>query len=319
MNENVRKTEKKNLRSRAVTLSLLFVALVFSVIYVIALNSSLGWFASHPYATADGMQVAVANDKYEILVEHTYEYDTLLEGSVFKYDDMDAFESKLEGSGYGYDLSATALATTTGIAFELRNEVAYHDAGIDYRFLMPGSCGTLTFYLRPLVSEDITAHFTISTEYFKKIYDSQQNMTIQQGNDPLVSDLLKGHLLLFTERTGTSVQNYKYNGLVDSDSLEFSTSEHSLCTTPGKTDCYELTPYWEWPPLYSEIANNISATTWEKKYPANLRTYIDAHRSYFFANNQSSSVLEDLIDAYNDADQTIGDHANYVTVEIQFN
>ena len=315
MEQNVTKNQKRDLISRVVTLSLLFIVLVFSVVYVISLNSSLGWFSSGGKLYAEGMQVAVATDQYDLLVDRTHEYDTVLAGEL-KYEDMDDFESKLETSEYGYDFSATALSMATGLAFELQNEVAYHDAGVDYRFLMPGACGTMTFYLKPVDDQDLTAHFTLTMDYFRKVYENGQ-VTIRHESDPVVTDLLKGHILLFTERTGTGVDNYKYGGLIDDGSFTYSTAEHSKSTKAGFTDCYEITFYWEWPPLYSEVTGNISETPWQKKYPAELATYISQHRSYFFAGSQSTTDMEELIDQYNDADQTIGEHANFVTVVIE--
>ena len=315
MNVNITKNEKRDLISRVVTLSLLFIVLLFAVMYVISLNSSLGWFSSGGTLRSEGMQVAIATETYDILVDRTHEYDTLISENELKYDDMDVFESTITASEYGYDLTATSLRLSNGLAFELQNEVAYHDAGVEYRFLMPGACGSMTFYLRPLNDEPLTVNFTLDIDYFKKVYENG-SVTVRQESDPYVEDLLKGHLLMFTERRGNSPDNYQYNGLLDTGSFTYNTADHSKCTKPGYTDCYEITIYWEWPPLYSELANNISDTAWGAKYPAALATYIDQHRSYFFAGNLSTNDLEDLIDEYNDADQTIGEHANFVTVII---
>ena len=316
MNNSATKKDKRDLISRVITLSLLFVVLVFAVLYVISLNSSLGWFASGNKDRAQGMQVVVATDQFDLLVDRTHEYDTVIAGEL-KYEDMDAFESTLETSEYAYDFSAIALSTTTGLAFELQNEVAYHDDGVDYRFLMPGACGSRTFYLRPANNQDLTVHCTLTMDYFRKVNENG-NMTIRKESNPLVMDLLKGHVLMFTERTGTGPQNYKYNGLLDNGTFTYNTAEHSSCSKPGYTDCYEITLYWEWPSLYSEVINNISETTWQKKYPAAMANYISQHRSYFFVGNQSTTELEDLIDEYNDADQMIGERANYVTVLIEW-
>ena len=305
---------KKDLINRVIVLTLLAVVLIFALIYIISLNLSLGWFASNLRDTASGMAVAASGEQFDLLVDRTSEYDSVLPGDIPKYENVSDFKADISGD---YSFVANSTASANGVAYELLNEVSYTDAGIPYNFLMPGSCGTITFYLRPKTEESITANLNISVNCYKRVVDGL-GYSFEEVDNQVVNDLLKGHILLFTERTGTGRENYKYDGLLTTGALIYDTSQHTKCTVPGKTDCYMITLYWEWPALYSEMSPDISTTPGEKRYPAGLRTYIDQNRDYFFTANQNSNDIQDLDDGYNDADQTIGEYANIMALSVTY-
>lgn len=307
---------KKDLVSRVITLALLFLVLLFAVIYIISLNLSLGWFSKSSQVTGENMEIAVSADKYDILVERTNEYETLLEGDVPKYADVPNFKNQLITEDYGYSFTASSTASVTGLAYELVNEETYSESGVDYRFLMPGSYGTMTFYLRPKVAEDIIVNFRLSIGCFEKVYDDG-DYVFSKVENPVVLNLLKGHILLFKERRGADAESYKYNGIMSDGRFSYNTAQNVLCNEVGKTDCYKITVFWEWPSLYYDLVDDISETRWEKRYPPELGTFIEQNRACFFASNQSSNDAEELNDGYNDGDQTIGEHASVVTVSMQ--
>ncbi|MBO4432108.1 MAG: hypothetical protein J5852_01115 [Clostridia bacterium] len=305
---------KKDLINRVIVLTLLFIVLVFALVYIVSLNLSLGWFASNKDVSASGMSVVAHSDKFDILINRTTEFDTMLPGDIPKYENVSDFKSELSGD---YSFTATSTGNANGIAYELVNEVAYSEGGNSYEFLMPGSCGTITFYLRPKTADDISLDFNLTVDCFKKVIDGM-GYSFEKVEEQLVNDLIKGHILLFTERRGANVDSYKYNGLITSGTLHYDTSENTKCTDPGKTDCYKIMLYWEWPALYSVVNSEISATAWEKRYPSELRTYINNNRGYFFAANQNSNDIQDLDDGYNDADQIIGEYANIMAISVTY-
>ena len=312
-----RSKNKKDLVGRVVTLTLLFLVLVFAVIYLISLNLSLGWFADNNGVTATGLQIAARGDQFDILVNRTAEYDTLIAG-LPKYEEVPNFKNQL-ATEENYSFTQNSTATADGLAYEIVNEVFYNDGGTLYNFLMPGSHGTMTFYIKPKVAGAIVANIGLTVNSYKKRFDGV-NYTYTKSTDPTVLNLLKGHMLLFTQRTGANAENYKYDGLITDGTITYDTSQHALCTEPGKTDCYKLVVYWEWPSYYSSIINNISVDGQPaKKYPAELGTYISDNLDYFLASNLNSSSIDELDDGYNDGDQIIGEHADFMAVSITVN
>ena len=304
---------KKDLISRVVVLALLFVVLLFAVIYIISLNLSLGWFSSNSQVEATGMSVATAGDQFDLLVDRTTEYDTLIEG-IPKYDNVSDFKYDL--STYeGYSFTANSTSAASSVAYELVNEVSYSESGTDYHFLMPGSCGTMTFYLRPKSATSVIANIDLSVLCYEKVVDGLGYAFDKVDNDDVLN-FLKGHILFFEGRTGVGTDNYKYSDLITDNTIIYDTREHIRCAEAGKTDCYEITVYWEWPPLYSEMISEISATAGQKRYPPELASYIEQNRNYFFATNQNSNDIDELDDGYNDADQTLGEHANIIAVSV---
>lgn len=318
METSTNKNQKKEIAGRVVTLTLLFLALVFASVYIVSMLSSLGWFSSDRKVRASDMTVTLSDDNYDILVERTSEYDTMIDANTPKYENMSDFKTKLMSPGYDYSFIKTSTSEGA-LAYELVNEYTYYDSATPYKHLMPGSYGTLTFYLRPKTNDDVVADIDLTLGCFKKMYDSNNNYVIQEETDQTVLDYLKGHILFFEGRTGNGSENFIYSDFINTDSFVYDTSEHQKCTDPGKTDCYKITLYWEWPLTYSDIEQNMSQTEGEMKYPPALQTYIEAYRNYFFAVNQSSSDLQELDDGYNDADQSIGVHADFIVVYMEFN
>lgn len=307
--------EKRNLVARAVTLALIFFALLFAVLYIISLSSSLGWFADMLRTSATGMSVAVASDDYTLLVERTNEFDSLLLGGAPKYEDVPALKTKLAAAPYNFDFAETSTASASALALELVNETVYTEDGVSYRYLMPGSCGTMTFYLRPNSAGDVVANLQLDLSCFFNEYVND-TLVLSEETDPAVINLLRGHILFFTGRTGNDQSDYKYNGLMDTGAFTYDTSEHVLCSDPGKTDCYKIELYWVWPMTYQDIADNTGAAAFDGIYPPELADFVNDSPECFFATNAGSSNIDELNDGYNDGDQTIGEHANSLVAYI---
>ncbi|MBR4910944.1 MAG: hypothetical protein IKZ47_06460 [Clostridia bacterium] len=314
MNSFNAKQDKKSVTGRAVILALLFLALIFAVLYVVTLNSSLGWFAQNRRVGGRNMQVGVESDTYDLLVERGTEYDTVLLGGDDKYPGIDTFKAAVAALGYSF--TATSTETSSEISFELVNEVATRSDGVDYYYLNPGACGTLTIYLKPKSGvSDVVAHLDISIGGYVNEYENDV-LVLNEMTSATALDLLKGHILFFTERTGASQEYYKYNGLITDGLLTYDTSQHAKSTKPGKTDCYEITLYWEWPVLYQNIYDMTGAAAFDDRYPPELTDYVDDNREYFFASIRNTNDLDVLNDEYNDGDQAIGENADFITVTI---
>ena len=311
-----KKAEKRSLVARAVMVALLFVALLFAVLYIISLSSSLGWFANMLRTSATGMSVAVASEDYALLVERNNEYDSLLLGGAPKYEDIPALKTKLAAAPYNFDFTEISTGSAGALALELDNETVYTEDGVNYRYLMPGSCGTMTFYLRPdTAGADVVANLKLDLGCFFNEYVND-TLVLSEETDPVVLDLLRGHILFFTDRTGNSPADYKYGGLMETGDFTYDTTEHVLCSDPGKTDCYKIVLYWEWPMTYQDIADGTGAAAFDDRYPPELADFVSNSPECFFATNAGSLDIDELNDGYNDGDQAIGEHANSLVAYI---
>ncbi len=294
-------TVKKMLILRLLFILLSGALLLFFTFY------SYAWFAKSSSVHSTGMSVVVSAETYDILIDRTTTYDT--------GHDYISGENELKDhlAANGYSLSATSTATASDIAFELVNEYSFEN----HRYIMPGSYGTLSFYIRPRIAgSGITARFSLNLGGYK--YDLEQNEMVAITSTSVLN-MLKGHILFFGERTGADHEHYVYDDLIDDGEFSFDSLGKSLCNEIGKTDCYKVTLYWEWPITYDAISDNIrSSDPYDtKKYPEELGDYLTDHEEYFFAVSLTSDKQEEKIDAYNDGDQTIGDGAVCLVVQMK--
>ncbi len=298
----------------AIPLALSFL-IVLGVVFNAVFRPSLGWFAGGTNVRTTGMQVVAFSNNCEVLIERGSEYD-LTKGTppIERYPGAAAVKGYLEDDGYDVD-TATTTTGETKLAFEMVNELVhseydeYAGAVIETRFLVPGAYGTVTFYLRPLA--DVTRLQKTISLSIDGLNFNESTGNYEEVASQSTLDLLKGHILFFTERTGATREQYRYDGLVDG-SFVFDSAEHELCDEPGKTDCYKVVLYWEWPETYLDISRNTSDAENTRKYPAELDDYILDHPEFFFAINQASEDETERSEGYDDGDQKIGNRVHYV-------
>lgn len=302
-------TSKKRAMVRDLTSEgLLTVALVLVLFFAFLSFGSMGWFAENRRVSAETMSVTATNSNYTLLVERTDVYDELHNGDPV-YAGIAELKTLLRDEE-GYSLTATSTGDAPRLAYELTNEAVTYVEGDEHYYVMPGSYGTMTFYIKPNGNGDIEDDLTLELGCYRDAYDEFDNPVIRSVTNDHVLRLLQGHFLFFTERTGATPEEYQYSGLITDNTIHF--SSRGKTKVPGK-DYYEIKLYWEWPLTYFDIDEGISTTTpaVTRKYPAELRDYIEANRDAFFAANENSNVVDLLNDGYNDGDQTIGVNADY--------
>lgn len=301
----------------AIPLCLSFLT-VFGILFSAVFLPSLGWFSSQTTVATTGMHVVAVTEDCDVLVERRSEYDRT-KGSppIERYPGIVALKEYHEDDGYDVD-TATSTAETPKLAFEMVNELShseyddYAGAQIDSRFLMPGSYGTVTFYLRPFAGVTrLRKSFSLTIDGLYAV-ETQNGYEICEVSSQSTLDLLKGHILFFTERTGATHEQYCYDGLVDR-SFIFDSAEHELCDEVGKTDCYKVVLYWEWPETYLDISRNTSDAENTRKYPSELEDYVSENPEFFFAINQASEDETERSEGYDDGDQKIGNHVHFVS------
>lgn len=314
-----------------------FVSVVLSGIILVVIGiGSFAWFSANSTAGQTGLEIVVSSEVVDVLIERTTEYDD----AKYSGDNVSGLKSELAGSGY------STIATSTGavptLAYELVNEHFTEIDGENKYYLQPGSFGTVTFYLRPKAGKDgSTVTFNLERGAFTDdYYDHDDNAEtppvpiVTEVTNESVKNLLKGHILFFTGRTGATYENYVYSGFLDGETFSYDMSGHVKCAddenltvydgagnvagTCNKTECYKVVLYWEWPLTYGDISDNISTTepAETKKYPSEIGAYLSERPEYFF-------VGSDLVDdeaksnAYNDGDQAIGDAVHYFTLYVK--
>lgn len=263
---------------------------------------SFAWFASNTSVNQNGMDISVHGEDADVLVERATEYDTGYDGIVGSA----GLKAGLAAAGYSTSYSDTTDSSL--LAYELITEYVFEGK----KYMMPGAYGKMTFYLRPKTGRDgSTIRFKLDLGGYVNGFDGDDPVVLPVTSDR-VKTLLKGHVLFFTDRTGADYSHFKYTGLIDNGTFSYDMSQHSKCGEVGKTDCYKITLYWEWPVTFYDIAYNISTMSpaVEKKYPPETSAYLTDHPDYFFP----IGVEDDdgsKSDAYNDGDQTIGDGMDY--------
>lgn len=297
-------------KSKYTLLARFALVVVAGALLAVAAFISFAWFSENRQTDADGMRIVAATDRYELLVDRRTTYD-----SVVDYPDVSASGGLKEFLTVSeWDLTQTSTSLAPAIAFELENEFQYDGL----YSMMPGAYGKLDFYVRPTEgNEDLELDLQLIIGGAFRDYDEEDATVIRDVENATVLDLLKGHLLFFEGREGADYEHFRYTGLVRDGRFTFRAADREKCTEPGRTDCYKVTLYWEWPITYFYIAegtNGAGETT--KKFPPELTAYINAHRNYFFVINQESSDPQELSDGYDDGDQTIGDRVHYILISV---
>lgn len=280
---------------RSDVFSRLGVVIIAGILLTLGAVCSFAWFSQNRRTDESGLEISVHTAQYEILIDRTTRYDSgydVITGSGHTKDSLTA------GS---YSTTATSTMTSPFLAYELINEYRYENK----YDMMPGSYGTLTFYLRPLTNADLTINFRLDLGGYVLTYDNEGTESFDAVTSTTVLNLLKGHILFFTERTGANFNSYVYDGLIDDGTFSFATSEHSLCEEVGKTDCYKITLYWEWPITYYDITDELSTELTTLRFPEETADYLE-NTEYFFLSLPTGASDNQMSDAYNDADQAIG-------------
>ena len=295
-------------------------SLFFLTTSFLYLSITFGWFAAKHESEGSGMDVVSESDKYDIYIAKTTKYDQKRNNKDV-YEGITEFKELLSDAGKNFNTTDPAsLYTNALLALELDNEVIYD--GVYY--LVPGSYGTFTLYIKPKVNEDFEVSFDIELSGYKKGYGEDDVPYVYLPNtDNFRSALkmLKGHILFFGGRTTATDEN----GAAYVSKFTDFMGNHVTYNTTGKTKTligsdyyYVLTIYWEWPLLYSDIVGSLqSDDAPNNKYPAAVGEYITAHPDYFFASNQNSTNIDELSDGYNDGDQLIGDNIHFLVVTLK--
>ena len=273
---------------------------------------SFAWFSSNRYVRQSGMSVVISNETVDLLVERASRYES-------GYDGIADFKTALTADGYAFNVSDTSTQNLSPSNHLGQEMVVAAPTFQNMYYLMPGAYGTLTFYVRPKPGKDLsTIRIRLTPGGYKNEVDENTDETVvTKVTSTRILNLLKGHILFFQDRTyvtQNTFDNYIYSDLITDDGFLYEMRGDAYkCDEQGKTDCYKIVLYWEWPMTFADIEDNISTTSpaETKRFPAELRTYVSANSSYFFPFSVSETDESGKSDAYNDGDQTIGDGVSF--------
>ena len=321
----MKKIDRSTLYCVRVAIPLCLSFLILSAVVLTAVFlPSLGWFTNNRSVVTTGLHVVTSCEDCDLIVVRPTEYDKT-KGSppIERYPGIGLLKEYFEDDGFDVDVE-TSTAAALKLAFEMVNELErtdfdeYAEGQVATRFLMPGAYGTLTFYLRPFDGVDrLQKTFTLSLDGFR-IVKTNEGDEIRRVTSQGTLDLLRGHILFFTERSGADREHYEYDGLVE-ESFTFDTDGRSPIADGVLAGCYEVTLYWEWPETYIDISRRTSDNGNTRKYPAELGDYVSRNPQYFFAINQASEDEKERSEGYDDGDQKIGNQVHFVSASLTVN
>lgn len=198
--------------------------------------------------------------------------------------------------------------------------------------LSPGSFGELTFTIDPIANDLGEIEVIIETNLqYRKNKDNTQVLT--DADAIKVADYMNGHMLFFTDKNGRY-----YSGWIgpdeNDDKYKLTIPSNDFKDKDGKTTkSVSRTIYWVWPQqfhnyiytgggsYYRNLFENEDLTDYSK-----LINDMWEHKSRYFKGDLSSvqKIDSDMsgadynicTDAFNEADQLIGEGVEYIQIRI---
>ena len=322
--------ENKRIKSR-VFVSCLMLALLL----IMSVAATIAWLADNQEAKYNSIKMDAINYGFNLRVSG--------EGTI-GFTDLDQYIT-------GHDLGTGGTITSDA---ENEQVIRWRMADGDDE-LMPGSQGELHFEVVADTAVLSQLNYDIYFTAFEAVTTTQtqtdaNNNTVDvevlTGLNEVTSsssstlrnaaDNLNGHILFFTNRSGSSNADYVYSGFIKDK------SDFSLALNNGAG-----TIYWIWPNTFGQIALesgdtdyitgmpvlDTSATSYETDRQ-NLKSYLKDENNKVFAGSESYSALIDLLynkrasatdyrnefdllsEGYNAGDQAIGSNIDYVLVHL---
>ena len=294
--------------------------------FIIFVLATIAWFTMNKSTTSAGMSVKAGNTGFELHVA---------DGDI-GYRDLYELIGLTPNDNTDTDSSAAGQM------------ISWRMADGDSE-LKPGSEGVLEFTVTPagttlkysldLLAYTATTHVETEDEVETEVIDALTEIPNDDSSagEAAAVDYINKHIMYFTHRTGTAQTGYTYSGFI-SDKADF---ELELTNGAG-------TIYWIWPNTIGQIMLESTDTSYITGVPvldttdseqysedrAALTAYMKTNASSFFSGSDPYSTLIDtlytkrgngqsyktefdlLSEGYNMADQTIGNHIDYVLIHL---
>ena len=288
----------KSIQKIVISLSSSVFLLIVLVMLVAYASTTFGWFGSNSNAGASGMSIGVA--------------------------------------GQSYDVGGNGAASFSGIGDGSYLTLIKDGSDTDIEDIAPGDFGRVSFDITS--PTELNSTIVVSIQLLGLVGDDDDD-DLSLCEDSNVLTLLNGHILFFENRIAIpSTTHYHYTNHITT--LRYNTAAHNP-TTPAQNDDhlyhYTVEFYWIWPRSFGQLVLDEDdsrirhKTVFDKNVSdrGDMLTYIKANSAFFFVwgNGQSSVFPTDdanyqnthyvqLTNAYNNADQSIGDNVDYIVVHL---
>lgn len=335
--------KKKAVRSLFMALSALVVMVGFCI----------AWFVSNHRVNATGMNIETANAQDFQLASKGKRQEA--EQKYLKNEDSQNIlnngtaylknsDGKMIDASDDTDNTATYYVGFTNLAWRLDDDVT----------LMPGTSGSITFYIIPRKENLTSANLTFTLKAYE---DDTKTGVAAVSKDNQLQNLVMGHILFFRNRDADG----SYAGWIAPDengSYLTGNSEYSFTVTPEnkttfeKDKPYPVTLYWIWPNyIRNYIYTNQNGSLFTNPDSSDYKNLLKFLNKENFQNNEAEqkyskifyvkpdsgatsakdstggngnqinsnitdAVLNECNEAYNNADQYIGENARYLYVDV---
>lgn len=335
--------KKKAVRSLFMALSALVVMVGFCI----------AWFVSNHRVNATGMNIEAANaqdfqlaskgkrqEAEQKYLKNKDSQNILNNGTAYLINS----DGKMIDASDDTDNTETYYVGFTNLAWRLDDDVT----------LMPGTSGSMTFYIIPRKENLTSANLTFTLKAYE---DDTKTGVAAVSKDNQLQNLVMGHILFFRNRDADG----SYAGWIAPDengSYLTGNSEYSFTVTPEnkttfeKDKPYPVTLYWIWPNyIRNYIYTNQNGSLFTNPDSSDYKNLLKFLNKENFQNNEAEqkyskifyvkpdsgatsakdstggngnqinsnitdAVLNECNEAYNNADQYIGENARYLYVDV---
>lgn len=270
--------------------------LVLSAFAAIVLGT-IAWFSSNTKVASGGIEISHQYDTIRLATKgerQTAEINLLKltsgDDTVYRYDNEDYYYT--DGGEIALRLSDPKVAVS------------------------PGMSGEISFYIIPSRDGPQTVTLHLGLAGYKET-KAENGSTGSKINDPVLSSLISGHILLFEDNTYSKW----LPGSVSTGGSNYQITASKPDAKTGKP--WQVKLYWVWPLRYENMKDDFNGL---------LNAFIDKQTKltqiretgYYYSQiflsksqNLEHADTEARSDAYNQADEYIGRNANYLYVTIQ--
>ncbi len=343
------KNQKKKMKLVGSFLSLIVIAAAVILAVGFAFNRAYGWFMTNTDVSGTNMTVVAATEGYELDLHDNNQEGVHQQVTEFG-DNHDLVVYLADPANGGYEKITLTSSDHNSLLCRLANEAP---GGLD-REIKPGDFGSISFDIvdTQQITETLDINLTFRGISSTTTFDDETNQrhTELSEIDPnsIAYQVLTGHILLFKDRDAIQgSSDYNYRNKIE-DSFTFDPTVDGAVQTDyndGKYH-YRVTFYWVWPSTFGQM---VFDSTYERLHSTPLfaddntaeraALALDTRTNpykYFYRYSRLVAGVEqnditldytsdanadmyyyEISDAYNNADQEIGEKIRYLVVEAE--
>ena len=329
--------EEHQAAAKAMLSIFLKTGIIMTVALIVILAISIAWFVSNTSVRSTSMSIAANNGQRFYLA-------TKKEDSQGVYDNNSSTNSKLQealkhfkriSSETVQELPQFQIGTTTITGSDNIEYIVGDADGISLMvnstsnvknttqndYVGPGSKGEMTFYIIPTIAGENQVNITVSLAAYGLSEQNNNEVTAQLVNNSQLSNILRGHMLLFQGKdTQGNYVNQIEPALGEDGTIRFTFTKKDnwVINQP-----IEITLYWIWPYRFENLVypgqpDSVFQTSGVPQ--TGFLEWVNQHKDYIAYTNatlnkanadMSNSDFAKWSSGYNRGDQLIGDNVAY--------